>query len=654
MSANVINRKVARIVNTRDQQSQRFATNMEAFFNPNSTVQSIIRNEVPTLASSFRGPWNADTSYAKGDVVLYNGSCYLATATTTTAVPTTESDWNVLVQRGEDGTLLTSFRGPWDARVVYAPADIVTHRGSCYVADREIADGTEPSAEPWRLVAAKGSLVDQYQGAWSATNIYARGDVVTLNGSCYLATQTNYNVSPATFRTQWAILASAADANAASLDTTPTSGSTRGVTSGGVFSWVTQQLVSKQNVLSFDEQPTANSVRMLTSGVIQAALATKQNTLNIDTTLTSQGSGNPISSNGVYQALGDRSRLIYETVADTSTNIATTGWVSAGLATKVNTAAVVSTPANGSTAPISAGGVYEALGSRVKLEYESSVLNLTDASNTKLIPANVLNAALGGRMKLEYESDLANLSSTNTNLVTGKLLKAGLDGKQNTLSIATEVQSGVTNPITANGVYVALGNRPKLEYESDATSIANANNNNIITSNMLNTVLTNRSTSTVMANSALLMTSGGLSTVLASYAPLNNPSFTGTQSVSCVAEQIYVASSLLTNFTSISLDFTTIKSIVFCPVTTTSSTLSLAITNFPAFSSASVYNLTLILPSKTYVSKSTLTINGISRAMIVANGTIDVSTATYVLQQINILYITSTSMIVTTNVVSCY
>lgn len=59
------------------------------------------------------------------------------------------------------------------------------------------------------------------------------------------------------------------------FDTTPTSGSTNPVTSGGIYN----ALQLKQNALTFDSTPTGNSTNPVTSGGVYTALQGKQATI---------------------------------------------------------------------------------------------------------------------------------------------------------------------------------------------------------------------------------------------------------------------------------------------------------------------------------------------------------------------------------------
>lgn len=53
---------------------------------------------------NWLGPWNSATTYAIRDAVSYNGSSYYAIAVNTNQVPPNPSFWDLLAQKGMDGT----------------------------------------------------------------------------------------------------------------------------------------------------------------------------------------------------------------------------------------------------------------------------------------------------------------------------------------------------------------------------------------------------------------------------------------------------------------------------------------------------------------------------------------------------------------------
>lgn len=102
--------------------------------------------------------------------------------------------------------------------------------------------------------------------------------------------------------------------------------------------YIPSGLSGKQDVLTFDNAPASGSTNPVTSGGIYTALGTKQATLTFDTTPTN-ASTNPVTSGGVYTALGTKAGLtenntftgtnafVTEDVSENSTKVATTAYV---------------------------------------------------------------------------------------------------------------------------------------------------------------------------------------------------------------------------------------------------------------------------------------------------------------------------------------
>lgn len=82
------------------------------------------------------------------------------------------------------------------------------------------------------------------------------------------------------------------------FDTTPLSGSTNPVTSGGIYNALQSATVQT------DAVPTEGSTKPVQSGGVYTALQGKQNNLSFDNTPTA-GSPNPVTSGGIYQALSE-------------------------------------------------------------------------------------------------------------------------------------------------------------------------------------------------------------------------------------------------------------------------------------------------------------------------------------------------------------
>ena len=116
------------------------------------------------------------------------------------------------------------------------------------------------------------------------------------------------------------------------FDSTPLSGSSNPVTSGGIYN-------ALQNVsVETDAVPTAGSTNAVQSGGVYQALQGKQNTLTFDSTPT-QGSTNPVTSGGVYSAIAAAGGVAPQFLTVTGT--ASEGGVQ-GQAVKIGNVVIVS------------------------------------------------------------------------------------------------------------------------------------------------------------------------------------------------------------------------------------------------------------------------------------------------------------------------
>ena len=201
--------------------------------------------------------------------------------------------------------------------------------------------------------------------------------------------------------------------NTLTFDSTPTSGSSNPVTSGGVKT----ALDTKQNNLTFDSTPTANSTNPVTSGGVKTALDTKQNNLEFDTTPTAN-STNPVTSGGVKTALdGKQDTLTFDTTPTASSlNPVTSGGIKTALNAKQNKLTFDTTPTANSTKPVTSGGVKAALDS---IQSSLTVDNAPTASSTNLLTSGTIKTALD--LKVDKPT-------TNPNGTSGQLLQSDGNG----------------------------------------------------------------------------------------------------------------------------------------------------------------------------------------------------------------------------------
>lgn len=74
----------------------------------------------------WQGAYSGGSSYVPDDIVSYNGSSYVCTASTTGNLPTDTTYWSVMASKGTDGTDITSISG-------LAQGDILYYNGSNWV-----------------------------------------------------------------------------------------------------------------------------------------------------------------------------------------------------------------------------------------------------------------------------------------------------------------------------------------------------------------------------------------------------------------------------------------------------------------------------------------------------------------------------------------
>ena len=126
--------------------------------------------------------------------------------------------------------------------------------------------------------------------------------------------------------------------------------------------------------------------------------------------------------------------------------------------------------------------------------------------------------------------------------------------------------------------------------------------------------------------------------------------FSNYNYVNEIAEQINSVSGITT---ALSLSYTSCKGINY--IQTPTSNFSLALTNIPTLNTNSTYTISLMILAKFYC--NSITVNGSSYTMIAGNGLTNISVnsgATYVIQQINVMFLNSSTPIVVTNIVSLF
>jgi hypothetical protein len=184
----------------------------------------------------FEGAWNIGTTYQINDLVTFNGSAFISISnhTGTQPEPAGNAAWAVFAGGFQ-------FEGAWNSGIAYQTNDLVTFNGSSYIA---ISDHTGTQPEPagnaaW-IVFASGL---QFEGAWDTSTAYHVNDITILNGSSYIAISDHTGTQPEPAgNAAWVLFASGGDiadqtgndGKVLSTDGTSTSWANVGVTELGI------------------------------------------------------------------------------------------------------------------------------------------------------------------------------------------------------------------------------------------------------------------------------------------------------------------------------------------------------------------------------------------------------------------------------------
>jgi hypothetical protein len=157
---------------------------------------------------TFRGVWSSITAYSTSDVVTRKGSVYVAAQGNTNVDPYLDTG-------GTNWTLFTqgfNFTNAWLVGTSYNFFDVVTLNNSFYlsiVAGEQTNTGNNPQTDG----GTHWALLDQgfnWRGGWLIGSTYQPYDVASYQSSSYIGlTVGNVGNSPPTNPTNWALVAQA-------------------------------------------------------------------------------------------------------------------------------------------------------------------------------------------------------------------------------------------------------------------------------------------------------------------------------------------------------------------------------------------------------------------------------------------------------------
>ena len=179
--------------------------------------------------------------------------------------------------------------------------------------------------------------------------------------------------------------------------------------------YVETALEGKQDVLTWDTTPTDGSLNPVTSDGVYDALALKQDLLTWDTTPTN-GSQNPVTSDGIYDALaGKQDILTFDTTpTNGSQNPVTSDGIYDALAGKQDTLTFDDTPTDGSQNPVTSDGVYDALALK---QDKLAILTLSENNGTYSVDKVFALIRLDIVRGIVYEMHYTEMSGTTVNII---------------------------------------------------------------------------------------------------------------------------------------------------------------------------------------------------------------------------------------------
>jgi uncharacterized protein YuzE len=293
----------------------------------------------------------------------------------------------------------------------------------------------------------------------------------------------------------------------------------------------------------------------------------------------------------------------------------------------------------------------------VKLTTDQTIAGIKTFSSAPVLPSNsVSNSMINNSCINSGYCDATSSIQTQLNAKATDSLACHLAGTES-ITGAKTFSGGITlsSNITANSCTITPtelsyidGVSSNLQTQLDAKAGLSAP---ALTGNPTCTTQSSSDNSTRIASTAYVQSNlSSYGTLASSSTYSGNNTFSGTNSVNIINETVNSVSSITT---ALSLDYTTCKGINY--IQTPTSNFSLALTNIPTGSTNAVYTITLMMAVKYYA--NSCTVNGTSRTMQFGGGSANVSvhaSANYVLQQVNVMFLNSSTPIVSSNVLSLF
>lgn len=164
------------------------------------------------VGMTFRGAYDALTSYSQGDGVLWQGAGWVSLASNNhgNAPDQSPADWSMFSAVGATGA--TGATGPQGVAGLVGPQGATGSTGPQGNAGPAGAAGAQGATGATGSTGAAGPVGMNFRGAWVAATYYAVNDTVTYDGSTYLALAAGSGPEPDISPASWTVMAQAGGA----------------------------------------------------------------------------------------------------------------------------------------------------------------------------------------------------------------------------------------------------------------------------------------------------------------------------------------------------------------------------------------------------------------------------------------------------------
>ena len=148
---------------------------------------------------SYKNTWSATSIYEKGNFVFYDSKVYMAKLNIDPASATTPDSDNTNWLNLDSDTIF--YQGDWSSSNNYKKGQRVSYNNEFYVAasDHNASSTTPPDSSNWELTtASQGTDATDttiFQGDWASTNGYDEGDIVEYSNEFYICNATHNSPS---------------------------------------------------------------------------------------------------------------------------------------------------------------------------------------------------------------------------------------------------------------------------------------------------------------------------------------------------------------------------------------------------------------------------------------------------------------------------